>query len=118
MIAQTSLPSRHCLGQQVLSPTIQVHIEQSKVDPFCQMVKGKTDQDVCPVRAIVAYLAKRSSKPGPLFILSDGKWLTCTIFSSVIDNILSEMQIDKESYNTHGFQIVLGNLSINLDICH
>ena len=46
---------------------IQVHIKQSKTDPFRQgvnMYLGRTDQDVCLVRAIVAYLAIRGSKPG------------------------------------------------------
>ena len=99
--------------------TIQVHIKQSKTDPFRQGVNiylGRTDQYVCPARAIVAYLAIRGSKPGPLFILPDGRWLTRTIFSSAIDNILSKLHMDKGSYNTHSFRIGAATSAIEAGI--
>ena len=99
--------------------TIQLHIKQSKTDPFRQGVNiylGRTDQDVSPVRAIVAYLAARGSKPGLLFILPDKRWLTCTIFSSAIDKILSEMHMDKGSYNMHSFQIGAATSAIKAGI--
>ena len=99
--------------------TIQLHIKQSKTDPFRQGVNiylGRTDQDICSVRAIFAYLATRGSKPGPLFILPDGRWLTRTIFSSAIDKILLEMHMDKGSYNMHSFQIGAATSTIKAGI--
>ena len=50
--------------------TIQVTIKQSKTDPFRQGVQlhlGKTGTDICPVYAILPYLAIRGPKPGPLY---------------------------------------------------
>ena len=84
--------------------TVQVHIKQSKTDAFQQganICLRKTDEEACPVRAIVASLAIRSNKPRPLFILPDGRWLTYIIFGLAIANFLSGMQMDKGSYETH-----------------
>ena len=58
---------------------IRVTIKQSKTDPFRKGVNlfvGRTDGDLCPVGALLNYLACRSTRPGPLFILSDGHPLT------------------------------------------
>ena len=55
---------------------IRVRIKQSKTDPFLQGVDiylGRTDTDICPVKAILPYLAIRGNRPGPLFIQEDGK---------------------------------------------
>lgn len=49
--------------------TIQINIKQSKTDPFHQGVHiylRKTDQDVCPVTAIIPYLAIRGGNPAPI----------------------------------------------------
>ena len=112
MIALTSLPSRHYLGQQLLSPDnpgIHQAVQGGPIPPKSQ---GEDRPGCLPSKShCCLYLAIRSSKPGPLFILPDEKWLTCMIFSSAIDNILSEMQMDKDSYNTHSFQLVFWAIS-------
>ena len=63
-----------------LSPSVvQVKIKQSKTDPFRQGVQlylGRTDEDICPITGILPYLAIRGAKPGPLFVLEDGTYLT------------------------------------------
>ena len=87
---------------------IKVRIKQSKTDPFLQGVDlylGKTDKDICPVRAILPYLALCSNRPGPLFMGTDGKMLTRQTFSSELDHILSKLKLDRGSYNTHSFRI-------------
>ena len=99
--------------------TIRIKIKQSKTDPFRQGVHiylGKTDQDICPVRAISLYLAIRGGTPGPLFMLEDGRLLTRQIFSSAIDTILSEASLDKGSFNTHSFRIGAATSAIDAGI--
>ena len=54
-------------------------LKQSKTDPFRQGVDihfGKTDLDLCPVTAVLAYLAIRGSSPRPLFLFHDGATLS------------------------------------------
>ena len=87
---------------------LQVRIKQSKTDPFRQGVNiylGKTGNNICPIRGIVPYLAQRGSCPGPLFVFQDGRMLTRHLFSTAIDGLLTELQIDKTLYNTHSFRI-------------
>ena len=87
---------------------IKVRIKQSKTDPFRQGVDlylGKMDKDICPVRAILPYLAHCGNRPGPLFMGTDGKLLTRQTFSSELDHILSKVKLDRGSYNTHSFRI-------------
>ena len=58
---------------------IKITIKQSKTDPFrkgMNIFLGKTSSDLCPVAAIFNYLLERGSQKGPLFLLSDGKFLT------------------------------------------
>ena len=87
---------------------IQVTIKQSKTDPFRQGVQlylGRTGNLVCPVNAILAYLAVRDSSPGPLFKLTDGSFLTRQQFAVLISNTLKLAGIDDKHYNTHSFRI-------------
>jgi len=47
---------------------VKVHIKQSKTDPFRQgtdIYLGATDNLICPVLALVPYLARRGSKSWP-----------------------------------------------------
>lgn len=88
--------------------TIQVTIKQSKTDPFRQGVQlhlGKTDSEVCPVYAILPYLAVRGAKPGPLFMFEDGSYLTRPRFAAMISATLQQAGIDDKHYATHSFRI-------------
>ena len=91
------------------SPTwIQVRIKQSKTDPFrqgCTLCLGKTGKDICPISAILPYLAKRGGRTGPLFILADGTYLTRGRFAAALTDTLSEAGIESKAYNTHSFRI-------------
>lgn len=61
-----------------------IKIKQSKTDPFRQGVQfylGKTDTDICPVCAILPYLAIRGPKQGPLFIMKDSSFLKRQVFN-------------------------------------
>ena len=52
-----------------------VNLRQSKTDIFGSGVTlhlGHTGATLCPVSALLAYLAVRSSTPGPLFLLKSG----------------------------------------------
>ena len=49
---------------------LQVTLKASKTDPYRQGVKvhvGKTDNELCPVAAVVNFMPLRGDSPGPLF---------------------------------------------------
>ena len=64
----------------IQSPTkLKVLIKSFKTDPFCEGVQifmGKTSNVLCPVTAMLAYLAKRGSEDGFLFKFQDGRMLS------------------------------------------
>ena len=66
---------------------------------------GVTGHAVCPVKGILPYLATRGNHKGPLFIFKDGKSLTRQRFSTVLNNLLKQLHINKHYYNTHSFRI-------------
>ena len=83
---------------------LRIRIKQSKTDPFRQGVDiylGRTGEEIFPVRGILPYLTQRGSHPGPLFIFQDGRMLTRYLFSTAVDELLTELHIDKRLYNTH-----------------
>ena len=87
---------------------LRITIKQSKTDPFRKGVHlflGKTGTQICPINAIMPYLAIRGAQAGPLFITKEGKHLTRQLFSSHLNTILEEMKIDTSKYNTHSFRI-------------
>ena len=58
--------------------TIQIIIKQSKTDPLrrgVQLHLRITDSNICPITAILPYLAIRGARPGPLFVVKDGSYL-------------------------------------------
>ena len=64
----------------IAQPTfIKVRIKQSKTGPFrvgMDVIIGRTEGKLCPVAAVLNYLAKRGPGSGPLFWFEDGRPLT------------------------------------------
>ena len=91
------------------SPTlIQITLKQSKGDQFrrgTRICLGKTTHAVCPVHALVQYLARRGGTPGPQFLLPNNKSLTRESFSAALDGALKELHMDPGHFNTHSFRI-------------
>ena len=61
--------------------TVKIHLRRSKTDQFGKGIDihvylGTTGDDLCPVSALLAYLAVRGSAAGPLFRLHDSRSLT------------------------------------------
>ena len=95
------------------SPTvIQLHIKQSKTDPFREgtsIFLSKSHKDICPVCAIVQYLIMRGQQKGPLFLWPDGTmW---HIFASVLAKIIRNLNLSTQHYNAHSFHIGAATLA-------
>ena len=87
---------------------IRVRIKKSKTDQFGQgtyVYIGKTNTDLCPVAAILTYMAARGMAPGPLFILQDGSHLTREKLVSLMREVLRSAGIDDTQYASHSFRI-------------
>ena len=83
-------------------------IKKSKIDPFRRSVMislGKSDNEFCPVSALLANLARRGSSQGPLFIFSDGSPLSRQRLVSHLRESLSVLGFNCELYSGHSFRI-------------
>lgn len=113
-------PSHEAFTQQTLSykdvsvnshsaPThLTVHLKQSKTDPFgagTTLHMGATGESLCPVTAVLAYLAIRPPVLGPLFLFNDGSTLSRPRLVQSLHQALFSAGIDDSRYNGHSFRI-------------
>ena len=87
---------------------VQVHLKVSKTDQERQGISvfiGKTGDDICPVSAIVAYLAIRGGSQGPLFLFGDSQPLTKERFVKLIRDALTAIGYDPKVYAGHSLRI-------------
>ena len=91
----------HCFGQQSHTNHRVVH-HQTIEDKLCL---GRTNSVVCPVKALLPYLAIRVSSQGCLFTSEDQTPLTRAQFKTLLSSMLRLAGLDDSNYNTQSFQI-------------
>ena len=87
---------------------MRVLIKRSKTDQYgsgAYIFLARIDSDICPVAAILAYLAVRPSVPGPLFIYEDGSYLSRSKLIQSLNHALPSAGIDPSFYKGHSFRI-------------
>ena len=81
-----------------------IHLKASKTAPFrvgaCVRL-GTTNYPLCPVSALIRYLAIRGNRPGSLFLFENGRYLTRQHVSSVLRRSLGA----SVNVNTHSLRI-------------
>ena len=86
-----------------------VHLKQSKTDQLGRgvtIVLGRTGKvPLCPVSALLNYLVARGKAPGPLFIWSNGQYLTRAHFVAEVQKALELSGVDSSDFNGHSFRI-------------
>ena len=107
-------PSIHLTPNDVttdsrVNPTmVFVRIKASKCDQTKQGVTvcvGRTDTQLCPVAAILAYCVVRGTSPGPFFRLSDQAPLTKQRLITMLRSTLETAGIEASRYSGHSFRI-------------
>ena len=85
-----------------------IRLKQSKTDPFrvgVSLFLGRTGRDLCPVTAVLAYLAIHPTSQGPLFVFWDGSYLTRDKLVALLRAGLRLMGIDPSRFSGHSFRI-------------
>ena len=88
--------------------TLRVRIKASKTDPFRKGIDvflGRTHSQLCPVEAMMAFLAIRGDKAGFLFQFKDGRNLTKDRFIKKVRDLLQKAGVDASKYAGHSFRI-------------
>ena len=84
-----------------------VSIKQSKTDPFrkgCTLTIARSTTSICSVMAIRDYLLQcKPAATGPLFIFTNGKWLSRSSLKKELR--LQGCGLPADHYFTHSFRI-------------
>ena len=100
-------PSRHLSRSDIAvdhpsrPEVIMVSIKKSKTDPFRQGIQlyiGRSQSDVCPVKALLGYLVERGPQEGPLFMFPDGSYLTRQRLVDAVRQALGKAGLDASKY--------------------
>ena len=87
---------------------VRVRIKASKTDQFRKGVDifvGRTNNVLCPVTALMSYVARRGCAQGPFFRFEDHRLLTKSRFIAKVREALSSAGIDAKPYSGHSFRI-------------
>ena len=87
---------------------LRIRIKASKTDPFRKGVDvylDRTNKELCPLEAILPYLAIRGDKQGFLFQFKDGRLLTKERFVSKVCELLQQSGVEPKNYAGHSFHI-------------
>ena len=87
--------------------TISLLIKQSKTDQIRKgvtVVISKTGDELCPVSALLHYLALRGNKPGPLFQWEDGSSLSKPRFVKEVRAALTAAKLPAHKFAGHSFR--------------
>ena len=102
MLSDLSIDSHSAPSQ------IRVLIKRAKNDPFghgAAVILGATGKDLCPVIAILNYLAVRPPGPGPLLIWQDSLPLLRDQFVWRVKESLRSAGLNHSLYSGHSFRI-------------
>ena len=83
-------------------------IKASKTDPFREGVTlliTPTHHSICPIRALIRYLAKSPFHSSPLYKHKNGKCLTRPEVSRLIKKAVRKNGINPKQYSCHSFRI-------------
>ena len=86
---------------------LRVRVKASKTDPFrvgVDVFVGKTDNSLCPVSAVLAYVTKRGPGAGPFFTFRDGRALTWGRLVLELKRALTAAGVNCASYSGHSFR--------------
>ena len=87
---------------------VRYHLKQSKTDQAGQgvdIILGRTGLDLCPVTAVLSYVAARGGRAGPFFLTTAGVPLTKQAFISELRKLLRTIGLPDESYAGHSYRI-------------
>ena len=88
--------------------TIAITIKASKTDPYRQGVTvylGATGSQLCPVKALLAFISVRGDAPGALFQFVNQQVLTRERFVTHVRSALSKAGLNPDVYAGHSFRI-------------
>ena len=85
-----------------------MHLKHSKTDPFregTEIFVARTNNKLCPVTALLAWLVERGKKESPLFQFPSGASFTHSNLVACFKKALVLAHIDLKGFSDHSFRI-------------
>ena len=85
-----------------------ITLRGSKTDPYGLgqvLYVGRTGSPICPVAAVLSFLAVRPPSAGPLFVHADSSPLTRAQLIAAVRSALEGLGVDVTRYSGHSFRI-------------
>ena len=104
----TLMASDVAIDSRTNPQVLRILLRRSKTDPFgagTYLHMGRTGTPLCPVSALLAYLAVRPPNPGPLFVFQDGTPLSRVQLVTHLRKALSQVGEEVASFSGHSFRI-------------
>lgn len=102
-------PSDVCFLPTMSQPDyMSIQVKISKTDPFRKghtILIGKTNQPICPVKAMKNYLGARTNTPGPLLQYQSGTPLTKDALTFETRSLLAMSGLNPMQYAGHSYRI-------------
>lgn len=96
------------VGSNEAPTMLHIHIKRSKCDQFgkgVDVIVGRTGLPLCPVSAVMEYLAIHQDTPGPFFIDTSRRAVTKSWFVERIREVLVAVGLPKLDFAGHSFRI-------------
>jgi hypothetical protein len=87
---------------------LRVFLKRSKTDQYergVEVFMAATNNDLCPVRAVLAYVTFRGTRPGAFFCATGGSPMTKSRFVEMVRSSLSRARVPIAGYSGHSFRI-------------
>ena len=87
---------------------VRIHLKKSKCDQFgagVDVILGRTGQILCPVTALLTFIAVRGDSPGAFFLDSNACPVTKAWFVVQIRESLNRVGLPQHQYAGHSFRI-------------
>ena len=85
-----------------------ITLRGSKTDPYGLgqvLYVGRTGSPICPVAAVLSFLAVRPPSAGPLFVHADSSPLTRAQLIAAVRSALESLGVDVTRYSGHSFRV-------------
>lgn len=87
---------------------VQVHLKKSKCDQVgasADVILGISGRDLCPVKAILAYIDLGGPQPGAFFVNASNRPVAKVWFVEQIQEVLESVGASQSQYSGHSFRI-------------
>ena len=98
---------------------VRFHLKRSKCEQFGNGVDvfiGRSRDELCPVTAVLTYIAQRGDCPGAFFVSEGGRPLTKVRFIARVQAALQSAGVQFSDYTGHSFRIGAATAAVQAGI--